>query len=239
MLLDCSSYDSAKGSLIKIFGVKEEELVSTLRSLSPYDSDQPPEESIYNSVCEAFGAPNDDIGVIWFHGTRVEDESLFYEKGILPKSAAREFLEPRLKELAEGLESSGDNPFSFSLSGKQGPHDEGPFAFLIKDVAIKAPKPNHSYVDAPEMVEDISGALLGENYRYLVKRFQEVADPYVVSFLSDSKGYEIAHALWFLKLVEDGESEIDAGSIANTFFDSEGEIILPEDIQGVEPIEVA
>lgn len=238
MILDCSSYDSAKKSLVRIFGVKEEELSSILSSLSPYEGDQPPEECLYNSVCEAIGDPSGDISVIWFHGTRVEDENLFHERGILPKSSAREFIEPRLKELAEGLFSSGDNPFTLSLSGKQGPHDEGPFAFLIKDVAIQAPGVNHSYVEVPEIVEDIAGTLLGENYFHLVERFQEVATPYIVSFLANPKGYEIGHALWFLKLVEDGESEIDAGSTANTFFNSEGETILPEKIQYVEPIEI-
>jgi len=238
MILDCSSYDSAKKSLVRIFGVKEEELVSTLISLSPYGGDQPPEECIYNSICEAFGDPSGDISVIWFHGTRVEDETLFHERGILPKSSAREFIEPRLRELAEGLGSSGDNPFSLSLSGKQGPHDEGPFAFLIKDVAIQVSGVNHSYVEVPEMVEDIAGILLGENYIHLVERFQEVSTPYIVSFLADLKGGEVAHALWFLKLVEDGELEIDAGSIANTFFSSEGETIIPEKIQCVEPIDI-
>ena len=68
----------------------------------------------------------------------------------------------------------------------------------------------------------------------LVRRFQEVANPCLVSFLNDSKGYELAHALFFLKLMEDGELEIDAGSAANTFFNSEGQVISPDKIQGIE-----
>ena len=235
MILDCSSRESATTSLSKIFNTTEEKLISALRSVSPYDSDcQSPEDVIYTGICDSFGAPVDGVSILWFHGTRVEDENCFHDHGILPKSSARKFLEPLLNKLAEGLESSGDNPFSLSLLGKQDPHDEGPFAFLIRNVAIQAPGANHNYVEAPEMVEDIAGSLLGENYMDLVNRFQKITIPCVVSFLSESKGYELAHALFFLKLIEDGELEIDAGSAANTFFNAEGQLISPDKIQGVE-----
>jgi len=237
MILDCTSHESTKASLIQIFNTTEEKLTSTLKSLSIYNSDdQSPEEVTYSSICDAFGAPSDEVSVIWFHGTRVEDEKHIYHQGILPKSSARQFIEPRLNELAKGLESSGENPFALSILGKQGPHDEGPFAFLFRNVAIHAPGFNRSYTNVPEMVEDISGSLLGENYKQLVKRFQEVSKPCVVSFLSESKGYELPHALYYLKLVEDGELELEAGSAANTFFDSEGRIISSDRIQAIELI---
>lgn len=236
MILDCSSYDSAKESIAAIFDIEEESLISLLSPLSPYDGDRSPEDFLYDSMCEAFGEPCDDMSVLWFHGTRVEDESLFYERGILPKSLAREFIEPRLRQLSEGLESIGSNPFAVSISGKQGPHDEGPFAVLIKDVAIHAPGSYHSYVEVPEMVEDIAGCLLGENYGQLVGIYQELASPYVVSFLADAQGYELPNALFFIKRVMDGETENDAGSAANTCFDAEGEVIQPEAIQHIDPL---
>jgi hypothetical protein len=230
MILDCSNYESTKESLSNIFDVDEETLKSKLISISTDNNDIPPEQVIYNDVCEAFGAPSNNLRVAWFHGSRVEDESLFYEQGILTKSEAREIIEPRLNELTEGLESSGTNPFALSLSGKQGPDDEGPFAYLIRDVVIQA----NTYTQSPEIVEDISGDLLGKNFYKLVKRFQEVTSPCIVSFHADSRGDELKHALFFVKLIEDGEQEIDAGSAANTFYCSETGTIHPSEIQGVE-----
>lgn len=235
MLLDCSSYESTKISLANIFNTTEERLVSALKALRPFESVcQPPEDILYDNVCGIFGAPRDDISILWFHGTRTDNEKLFYEHGILNKSKARKHIEPRLIAMSKGLKSSGCNPFSVSLSGKQGVHDEGPFAFLIREVAIQAPVPYHNYLDAPEMVEDIAGTLLGENYLQLVDRFKEITSPCVVSFTSESKGDELPCALLYLKFIEDGDIDIEAASSANTFFDSEGVVVSPNRIQSVE-----
>ncbi len=234
MILDCSSPESAKKSLCEIFDVTESKLLTLIRSIKPYDSDfQPPQDVIYDQVCEQFGAPSSPVKITWFHGTRVEDQNSFYKHGILPKTAAKSFIEPRLKELVADLERSGNNPFSMSLMGKKGEHDEGPFAFLIKDVAIHAPGAHHSYVKVPEMVEDISGVLLGENFTQLVDRYQKITKSYVVIFIADSKEYEIPYALWYLKLIEDGESIIESANAANTCFCGNGSIIPPEQIKNV------
>lgn len=240
MVLDCSSSESAKKSLCKIFDVAEPDLLKFIRSVKPYDSDfQPPQDVIYDQICEQFGSPSSLLKVTWFHGTRVEDHNSFYKYGILPKSDVKKFIEPRLKELAIDLKHSGNNPFSTSLMGKQGEHDEGPFAFLIKDVAIHAPGTHHSYVNTPEMIEDIAGILLGENFNQLVSLFQKITTPCVVTFIADSKGYEIPYALWYLKLTEDGKSKIEAASTANTCFCGDGSIISPKQIQNVEFIQNA
>ncbi|WP_206360714.1 hypothetical protein, partial [Vibrio sp. F13] len=69
-----------------------------------------------------------------------------------------------------------------SIAGKGFVNDEGPFAFLIRCVAIEAPGSNHSYTHTPEMVEDIAGSLLGENYEQLVQRFRDITNPFIVSF---------------------------------------------------------
>ena len=208
-----------------------------MKSINPFDSSyKPPEKVLYDETCGILGQPKGNISVIWFHGTRTEDESLFHKLGILTKSKARKFIEPRLKELSDGMKSFGSNPFSMSLSGKQGDHDEGPFAFLFRDIAIHAPSPNHNYLDAPEMVEDIAGVLLGQNYEELVVRFKERSVPCLVSFISESKEYELPQALLYLKLIEDGETDFEAASSANTFFDSENVIVSPDRIISVEII---
>lgn len=235
MILNCTNYDTALESLVKIFDVPKSVIISVLKNVNLSDDFlQPPEDVLFDHMCRKIGEPNCCIKVIWFHGTRIEDENLFRKHGILTKTAARGFIEPRLREMANGLERQGSNPFSMSLSGKDGPHDEGPFAFLIRDVAIKAPSPCHNYLDAPEMVEDIAGILLGQNYQQLVDRFKSVTKPCVVSFLAESKGYELHHVILYVKLVLDGMVELEAGSAANTFFDSEGIVVSPERIQNVE-----
>lgn len=237
MILDCSNYESTKKSILDIFSTTEDKLASVLQSINPFESIyKPAEEVIYEEACDILGHPKDKVGVVWFHGTRTEDASLFNKLGILTKSEARKFIEPRLKELSEGMERFGSNPFSMSISGKQGDHDEGPFAFLMRDVAIHAPSPNHNYLDSPEMVEDIAGTLLGENYSQLVNSFKEISAPCLVSFTSESKGYEIPQALLYLKLVEDGETHFEAASSANTFFDSENVVVSPDRIKSVEII---
>ncbi len=237
MILDCSSYETAKDSLLKIFNVSEIELVNLLKSSNPFDhASLPPEDALFDHACSIAGYPEDDIKVMWFHGTRIEDETLFHKHGILTKTDARKLLEPRLKELAAGLESTGSNPFSVSLSGKEGPHDEGPFAFLIREVAIHAPSPCHNYLEAPEIVEDLAGIMLGQNYIKLVDRFKQISRPCVVAFLAPAKGCEIPHVLMYMKLVIDGYTELDAGAAANTFFDAEGEVVPPERIHRVEVV---
>jgi hypothetical protein len=240
MILNCTNYDTALESLEKIFNVSKSVIISVLQGVNPYDHlSQRPEDVLYDHMCSEIGEPSHGIKVIWFHGTRVEDESLFRKHGILTKTEARHFIEPRLRQMADGLEKNGSNPFSMSLSGKDGPHDEGPFAFLIREVAIKAPSPCHNYLDAPEIVEDLAGTFLGQNYQQLVDRFKKITKPCVVSFLAESKGYELPHVVLYVKLVLDGEVELDAGSAANTFFDSEGVVVSPERIQNVEFIQGA
>jgi hypothetical protein len=239
MMLDCSNYGSIKSSLCSIFRADEDSLILKIRSIdirSNYDN--PPEDIIYSEIIQKFGMPNSDASVIWCHATRVEDEYSFLRHGILPKSSMRKILYPRLETLAEGLECEGKNPFSNSIFGKEflGKDDEGPFAFLFKDVAIHAPGVNHSYVEAPEMVEDIAGTLLGQNFQQLVERFQAITKPFIVSFSADLQIHELTRALLYLKLVEDGYGHFEAASAANTFYTADGNPIPTSRIIKIEAV---
>ncbi len=240
MILDCSSYESVKRSVSEIFSVNGDTLVEMLRAIDKSEALKGcPEDIVFAKVCDAFGVPATDFRILWFHGSRVEEPNSFNEIGIVPKSQAREFLEERLQTLSSDLEFTGSNPFSGSLSGKQalGEKDEGPFAVLFKDVAIEAPGANGSYHNAPELVEDIAGTLLGSNYDLLVKRYQEISHPCIVSFLDTETDGELACALWYLCLVEHGELHIEAADIANTCFNAGGLTIAPDSIQAVEVLE--
>lgn len=236
MILDCSSYESVKLSLCDAFNTTEGVLISVLKSVENNESIDyyTLEQNVELIIREKLGEPDRELEVLWFHGTRVEDHNSFYEHGILTKSLVKAQLLSRLSSLASGIERTGSNPFALSMFGKNGAHDEGPFAFLIKTVAIQAPGSNHNYTDAPELVEDIAGTLLGKNYRELVSRFQEITQPYIISFTAKPRRNEVFKALFFLKLMVDGESELEAGKTANTFFNSNAEVILPHRIKSVE-----
>jgi hypothetical protein len=238
VILDCSSYESVKKSLCEIFHTTEDVLLATLNDVENdkiinYDTLK---QNVDSSVREKLGEPDEGIEVLWFHGTRAKDESSFYKHGILTKAKVKERLYSQLISLSSGLEKVGENPFDVSMGGKECVNDEGPFAFLIKVVAISAPGSNGNYTKAPEMVEDIAGSLLGENYVQLVNRFQEVTAPFIVSFLSKPEGCELSKALFFLKLIEDGETEIEAGSVANIFFNSYGDSISTSKIINIERV---
>lgn len=236
MILDCSSYESVKSSLCEAFNTTEDVMASILKSVENDGTVDyyTLEQNVELAVREELGAPDSELEVLWFHGTRVEDHRSFYEHGILTKTLVKEQLVSRLSSLATGIEKMGEHPFSLSMSGKNGDHDEGPFAFLIKTIAIQAPGVNHNYTDAPELVEDIAGTLVGQNYRELVSRFQEITQPFIVSFTAKARGDEVFNALFFLKLMLDGQSELEAGYTANTFFNSNAEVILPHRIKSVE-----
>lgn len=236
MILDCSSYESVKSSLCDAFHTTEDVMISVLKSVENNGTIDyyTLEQNVELAVREKLGEPESELEVLWFHGTRVEDHNSFYEHGVLTKTLVKDQLVSRLSSLASGIEKTGKHPFSLSMSGKNGNHDEGPFAFLIKTVAIQAPGSNHNYTDVPELVEDIAGTFVGQNYQELVSRFQEITQPYIVSFTAKARGYEVFKALFFLKLMLDGEPELEAGDTANTFFNSNAEVILPHRIKSVE-----
>ncbi|WP_218689888.1 hypothetical protein [Psychrobacter sp. BF1] len=236
MLLDCSTFDTALSSICKIFDVTE---VKILRVLSKVINDEEKEikeilDDIYFSVISEIGIPNNTFEVLWFHGTRVKDINSFHEYGILTKKAMYPKLCIMLKSLSGGLVASGSYINNVSVSAKSNINDEGPFAFMIRCLAIAAPDSYHNYTQVPELVEDIAGSLLGENYYQLVSRFQNSTIPCLVSFTAKPIGNEVSRALFFLKLVQDGKNEIEASSIANIFFDSLGDSITVDRIIGVE-----
>jgi len=237
MILDCSDQNTAWSTVCEIFNTDKSALTLLLKPLNPYqDHIYRPEEYIYKEICSALGHPKSEIKAMWFHGTRTNDIASFHTRGILPKSAIKKEIESTLIPLSSGIERKGSNQFSMSIQGKQTPADEGPFAFLFKEVAIHAPGFNHSYIDAPEMVEDIAGTLLGENHDQLVMRYRSITKPYVVTFIGEAGQHELSLALWYLHSIVDGDPPVEAADRANTCFNSNGITIAPLRIVRSEPI---
>lgn len=238
ILLDCSNEEAAWTSVCRIFNTNKLALVEVLRSIQPYQPNiNRPEDYIYEVTCSALGRPSLNIMAMWFHGTRTADIAAFHQKGILPKSKVRGEIELILAPLVSGIQKSGVNQFSMSIQGKQTPADEGPFAVLFREVAVHAPGAHHSYIDVPEMVEDIAGTWFGENYGQLVARYQSIAKPYVVVFKGEAGEHELSLALWYLHSIVDGDPAIEAADRANTCFNSNGVAIAPARIVRTELVE--
>lgn len=234
--LDCSSFESAKKSVAKIFGTDESRLICFLAGIQPFSIHEETSDFVFEEICGEFGEPKGHTHTIWFHGTRAINGESFHAVGILPKSAAKNYIKSILLPMSFGFECDGENPFSLSLAFKQTEADEGPFAVLIKDAAIFANGSSHSYIEAPEMVEDIAGCLLGANFTHLVNRFQEATRPFVISFVESAKDYELRCATWYLYLIAIGGSTVEAANSANTCFDGMGCVISPDKFKAVEEI---
>lgn len=232
-MLDCSSIDSARASLASLLGMREGELRRRLRAIS-IPADEEPVSALATGFAgseEALPLPS---AVRWFHASRVTDAECFARAGILTKAEVAGRLRPTLEALARGLTRRGAYLNEGSASAKRTINDEGPFAFLIRTVAVQASGATHDYTGAPELVEDLSGELLGGNCGLLVERFQRSSKPCIVSFRGAGERHHVARALWYVYLVELGEQEEDAASAANTCYDGEGVAVPVGDIVDVE-----
>ncbi|MCB2387322.1 hypothetical protein [Thalassolituus alkanivorans] len=194
----------------------------------------PEYEFIYGKVCEVFGEPDLEIETIWFHGTRTDSIESFKTRGILSKSYVKNNIESKVKSLAVGVFPKGNNPFSTSIQSKDSTLDEGPYAVLFKEVALYSPGSSHSYITCPEIVEDLAGSVVGENYKEIVDRYYSATKPYIIAFRMEAGRDELARALWYLHSMADGDSSIEAAELANTCFNSNGVAINPERIVSYE-----
>ena len=224
MILDCSSFDSAMTSVALIFGKSKSALKATLK-----DTANLTEEDLREFISQELGQPRSDYEVVWFHGSRAEKASCFKKNGILTTSEAKKYLEPRLRDLSKDLTKVGVGPYAGCLATKEMLNDDGPFAFLIRDAVVTS-----HFIEAPEFVSDFASDLLGQNYEVLVNRFKEITHPYIIRFLESPKGHELHKALYFIYLVVNGESIVDAVPKANTCFNARGNAIPFVRIQNVE-----
>lgn len=226
--LDCSSFELSEKSVAEIFKVNQSHLMNYLRLI---EDENLSDRDIYDKVTKKFGFPESHSHTVWFHGTRVADITSFEIHGILTKSEARKYyVEPLLIGLSLGMEKIGENLLSKSIYGKSIINDEGPFAFLIKAAATHAIDNTHSYIDIPEMVEDIAGCLVGENPK-LIEKFKENTKPFVIPFLETADSNDLIRAVYYLYFIAIGRDPVSAANIANTCFNGEGESVSPEKIK--------
>lgn len=233
-MIDCSSPDEARLSIAKMLRVDSMSLRTLLSQIASDGPIGDPGSYVAKRVYAVVQAPAFPVTALWFHATRVRNPDGFKRRGLLPKSQMYQPLYAFLQELAVGIESTGTYPNNASVAAKAKINDEGPFAFLCKAAAVKAPGATGRYWNAPEMVEDIAGSLIRGNFDILVQRFQQATVPCVVCFTAPADEYAMESALHYLYLIERGESDEDAAELAGTCYDGRGRAIAANQIVAVE-----
>ena len=146
-------------------------------------------------------------------------------------------VEPRLRSLLQtlgtGLERRGSSQFATSKTFK--PAHEGPFGMLCRTAVVGPAGLNGSYIFRPELVDDIAGELLGENFRALTDRFANESDPCVVHFVGPPTESTLKKALRYVYETQiEGCNDVESATSSNACFDGGGEIISPSRILKIE-----
>ena len=154
-------------------------------------------------------------------------------EGLLPTHMIKEQIRTRLQSLCEGLERVGNSPFTTSRIFK--PPIEGPFAVLCREAAVTPMGCNGNYISRPELVDDIAGDLLGENFRELTTRFAQESESCVVHFIGRPCDGVLQKALRFVYETQvEGRDTIESANSSTAGFNGHGKPIPPEMILKIE-----
>jgi hypothetical protein len=230
-VLNCRTIDTARASVADVLGMSVADLLQRLRRIEVPLSEEPREYISAKLLGVGIDGLPSPSRAHWFHASRVLDVESFRREGLLPKSAMRDRILTLLRELQNGIADEGDYPNGGSVMAKGFINDEGPFGFLLRSQAASA---ETHFFRAPESVEDIAGSLVGGNFLQLVDRFQQRTTPCLVEFTGPCSSYYVAHALWYVHLVEHGLDESDAADCAGTCFDGEGNLVAAANVVAVE-----
>lgn len=236
MVLDCSSKTAAFKSISNLLATDIDNLFEIFRNIGQIPLAETPEHYIPGKVFSRLTPLEFPIKSYWFHATRVINPDRFWKEGIHTKSKIYDELFRLLSDLVKTheLKLEGIYPNNISVFAKAEMNDEGPYAFLFRSLAIEAPPGTHSYINVPEIVEDIAGLLLGANYFKLVTIFEDLSIPCVVTFEAIADDWAINHAIYYAYLIYSGCNELDAADAACWCFSGEGLSIPPSDIVNVE-----
>ena len=108
---------------------------------------------------------------------------------------------------------------------------------MLCRTAVVAPAGlNGHFICRQELVDDIAGELLGENYRALTERFSTESTPCVVHFAGEPNARTFARALRYVyeSLIE-GREDIESAASACEYFDGGGVPVPPDRILRIEP----
>lgn len=235
LLLNCETPVSALHSLAGILTTTPETLLEELRAveIGCDDLTGDVEQKLVDSLLASRTLPS--FSVRWFHGTRLHQNHTLMTDGLLPAHMMKVRLRDCLKSLCEGLERRGDSPLGTSKSFK--PQNEGPFGMLCRTAVVSPAGNNGHYICRPEMVDDIAGELLGENYRALTERFSIESTPCVIHFAAVPNATTLARALRYVyETFIEGRDDIEAAASACEYFDGGGVPVPPDRILQIEPL---
>jgi hypothetical protein len=175
LLLNCETPVSALHSLAGILTTTPETLLEELRAveIGCADLTGDVEQKLEDQLLASRTLPR--FSVRWFHGTRLHQNHTLMTDGLLPAHMMKERLRDCLQSLCEGLERRGYSPVGTSISFK--PQNEGPFGMLCRTAVVSPAGNNGHYICRPELVDDIAGELLGENYRALPPHHRRASMP--------------------------------------------------------------
>jgi hypothetical protein len=234
LLLNCETPVSALHSLAGILTTTPETLLEELRAVEiGYDDlTGDVEQKLEDQLLASRTPPR--FSVRWFHGTRLHQNHTLMTDGLLPAHMMKERLRDCLQSLCRGLERRGCSPFGTSKSFK--PQNEGPFGMLCRTAVVSPAGDNGHYICRPELVDDIAGELLGENYRALTERFSIESTPCVIHFAGVPNATTLARALRYVhETLIEGLADIDSAASACEYFDGGGLPVPPDRILQIEP----
>lgn len=238
LLLNCETSDAALNSLGEILGVVPSTLLDRMRSAKIDVNDQV--DVVEEKLAAQFFPETIELefSVCWFHGTRLHRSHTLLIDGLLPMHMVEPRLRTLLQTLSAGLERRGGSRFATSKAFK--PACEGPFGMLCRTAVVRPAGLNGSYIFRPELVDDIAGELLGENFSSLTDRFASESDPCVVHFVGPPTESTLKKALRYVYETQiEGRDDVESAASSNACFDVGGEAILPEKIIRIESISTA
>lgn len=233
LLLSCEAPVSALKSLAEILAITPATLLDELRAVE-IGSDVYVED-VEKKLADRFlvGKAIPSFFVRWFHGARLHQSHTLMTDGLLPAHMMEPRLRSCLQSLCEGLERRGYSPFGISKSFK--PKNEGPFGMLCRTAVAKPAGLNGNYICCPELVDDIAGELLGENYQALTQRFSRESSPCVIHFAGVPNATTLTRALRYAhETLIQGCDEIESAASSCEYFDGGGEPVPPGMILKIE-----
>lgn len=232
--LNCESPISALNSLAAILEMTPATLLDRMRPIEIGSDDYTDE--VEQKLAARFLADTTvlDFSVLWFHGTRLHRDHTLMTEGLLPAHMVESRLRACLQQLSAGLERQGESPFATSKTYK--PSNEGPFGMLCRTAVVAPSGCNGNYICRPELVDDIAGELLGENYQELTERFGRESASYVVHFEALPTDVTLKRALRYVyETLIEGREDIKSAASSNAYFYGGGEPVPPGRILKIEP----
>jgi hypothetical protein len=245
MTLDCENFDTCISSLTNIVKLPSNTIVKTLcdidldkiySSRTVFDD---PDTYLLKFFKEKFNVTTDFTSSFWFHNTRVKKGTDF-KKGILPLNLILKEITTFIDLLAESIEpletetqitNTSNSDYHFVTKTIDKIH-WGPYAYFVRQTAIKTPDIFHNYLKIPEIVEDYIGCKYQNIRSQLESKYSENTVSCIVKFKVDkNQEFLIGKALYYLYLTLQGE-ELNINS--NTCFDNNAEIIEADCIHKIE-----